>query len=122
MTTQAIADRLVELCRVGDYPTVYKELFHEDVLSIEPEGMPDNVSKGMDAIYEKGKKWNAMMEEFHGSSISEPIVAGNFFTLRMEWDATFKERGRVKDEEICLYEVKDGKIIREQFFYSLPPM
>jgi hypothetical protein len=27
-----------------------------------------------------------------------------------------KGRGRVKLEEICAYEVKDGKIISEQFF------
>jgi hypothetical protein len=31
-------------------------------------------------------------------------------------DVTMKGRGRVKLEEICAYEVKDGKIVSEQFF------
>lgn len=28
-----------------------------------------------------------------------------------------KEYARVKMEEICVYEVKDGKIVKEQFFF-----
>jgi len=32
-------------------------------------------------------------------------------------DATMKGMGRMKLEEICVFEVKDGKIISEQFFY-----
>jgi len=43
--------------------------------------------------------------------------AGNFFACAMGFDATMKDRGRTKMEEIALYEVKDGKIISEQFFY-----
>jgi len=31
-----------------------------------------------------------------------------------------KGQPREKSEEICLYEVKDGKIVREQFFYDMP--
>jgi hypothetical protein len=35
----------------------------------------------------------------------------------MSFDATFKGGGRTKMDEICVYEVKDGKIVKEQFFY-----
>jgi hypothetical protein len=38
----------------------------------------------------------------------------------MTMDATFKGRGRVNMEEICVYQVKDGKVVREQFFYHMP--
>lgn len=117
MNTQEIANRLVELCRQGDYQTCYKELYSPEVWSIEPESMPNNKIQGMEALAEKGKKWNEMMEEFHGSEMGEPVVAGNHFSLRMMYDATFKDRGREKMEEICVYEVKDGKIVKEQFFY-----
>ena len=37
----------------------------------------------------------------------------------MTLDATFKSRGRMQMEEICLYQVKNGKIVREQFFYDV---
>ena len=35
-------------------------------------------------------------------------------------DATRKGMPRMKFEELCLYQVKDGKITKEQFFYSMP--
>jgi hypothetical protein len=31
-------------------------------------------------------------------------------------DVTMKARGRMKLEEVCVYEVKDGKIASERFF------
>lgn len=120
MSTQEIANRLVELCRQGDYETCYKELYSPDVWSIEPQGAMMEKIQGLEALAEKGKKWNEMMEEFHGSSVGEPIVSGNHFALTMMMDATFKETGREKMEEICVYEVQDGKIVKEQFFYPMP--
>jgi hypothetical protein len=35
----------------------------------------------------------------------------------MGMDCTMKGMGRQKLEEIAVYEVKDGKIVKEQFFY-----
>jgi len=35
----------------------------------------------------------------------------------MMMDATFKGIGREKMNELCMYEVEDGKIVKEQFFY-----
>jgi hypothetical protein len=32
-------------------------------------------------------------------------------------DATYKGMGRQKLEEIAVYEVKNGKVVKEQFFY-----
>ncbi len=120
MSTQEIANRLVELCRAGDYETCYKELFDPNVWSIEPEGALGGKVQGLEAIAEKGKRWNEMMEEFHGSSVGDPIVSGNHFACTMMMEATFKEVGREKMEEICVYEVQNGKIVKEQFFYNVP--
>jgi len=35
----------------------------------------------------------------------------------MGMDVTMKGAPRMNMDEICLYEVKDGKIIREEFFF-----
>jgi limonene-1,2-epoxide hydrolase len=35
----------------------------------------------------------------------------------MTLDATMTGMGRMQLDEICVYEVKDGKIVFEQFFY-----
>ena len=117
MTTQEIANRLIELCRKGDFPAVYQELYAPDCVSIEPKGAPMEVCQGLEEMAAKGKAWNESMQEFHGSDIGEPIVSGNHFSMSMMMDATFKEGGRTKMEELCVYEVKDGKIVKEQFFY-----
>ena len=117
-TTQEIADRLVQLCREGKYEEVQNELFSDDAESIEPPGAPGLQSvKGIDQIKKKGEDFNNMVEEIHSGSVSEPVVAGRFISLAMLLDATFKGMGRQKIEEICVYETKDGKIVKEQFFF-----
>jgi ketosteroid isomerase-like protein len=117
MTTVEIAERLVELCKKGDFEGAQKELFAEDAVSIEPHGTPDfeKESKGLDAILEKGKKWNSMVEEFHDSKVSEPLIADSSFAVTMTMSVTMKGRDRMDMTELCIYHVKDGKIISEQF-------
>jgi len=121
MTTQEIADRLVALCREGKYEQVYDELFAADAENIEmPQvsGGPLGNVKGLDAIRRKGELWAEGIVDMHGGSVGEPIVAGSWFALPMSLDVTFKDRGRVAMEELCVYRVRDGKIASEQFFYD----
>lgn len=79
--------------------------------------MGPKIVTGLDAIKAKSVAFQSGVEEFHGAIISDPIVAGNSFANTWAMDATFKGRGRMTIEEICAYQVKDGKIILEQFFY-----
>jgi hypothetical protein len=118
MNNQQIAARLAELCGKGHFEAAQKELFAEDAVSIEPRATPDfpKETKGLRAIIEKGHKFNSMVEQLHGCSVSAPLVAGNAIALALTMDVTMKGRGRVKLEEICAYEVRDGKIVSEQFF------
>jgi ketosteroid isomerase-like protein len=37
----------------------------------------------------------------------------------MHLDATMKGRGRMDMREICVYHVRDDKIVQEQFFYDV---
>jgi len=118
MSTKDVAKRFHELAQSGSWEQIYEELYHKDTESVEPEHSQGlKTVKGMDAIREKGKQWNSMIEEVHGGYSNEPQVAGNFFSCAMGFDATFKGQGRMNMEEIALYEVKNGKIIKEQFFY-----
>ena len=118
MTTQDIANRLNELFKENKWMEAQQELFSEDAESIEPENSPGMKSaKGLDAIGKKGEDFNNMVEEMHGGYVSEPIVAGNYIAVAMGIDCTYKGMGRQKMDEIALYEVKDGKIVKEQFFY-----
>ena len=118
MTTKEIADRMSQLFKEFKWAEVQEELFADDAESIEPDHSPGLKSvKGKDAIKKKGEQFNAMVEEFHGGWVGDPIVAGNQIAVAMGIDATYKGMGRQNMEEIALYEVKDGKIVKEQFFY-----
>ncbi len=123
MKTEETAKRLVELCRQGKNNQAYDELFDPNAVAIEPEGYqgPSRV-EGLDNLRKKSAQFAEMVEEMHSMEISDPIVADRFFSCTMDMDVTFKGMGRSKDAELCLYETNDeGKIIKEQFFFTPPP-
>ena len=100
---------------------VLDELYADDAVSIEPDNLPPGAlgtAHGLTAIKEKGRQFQATIEAFHGMQVSEPLVAGNWFSLTMLLDVTMKQWGRQTMSEICVYRVRDGKIDREQFFYD----
>lgn len=119
MTTQEIANRLVELCRQEKHPQAQEELYHLDIISIEDEKSGAPVTIGMDAIRAKTIAWDENVIEIHHANVSNPIVTGNYFVVSMENDISFKDKGRIEIKELCVYETKDGKIVKEQFFYDL---
>ena len=116
MTTHEVANRLVELCRSGQIIPCQEELFADNIKSIEAPGSPNPTVEGKEAVIEKGKHFSSMIEEVHGSNISDPVVAGNWFSISWMFDVTMKGHGRQKMDEICVYKVVDGKIASEQFF------
>jgi hypothetical protein len=117
MNTKEIANRLVELCREGEFEKAQKELFAKDAISIEPHSTPafEKETKGLGAILEKGKKWASMVEKYHDMKVSEPLLADDSFAVTMFMSVTMKERGRTDMKELCVYQVKDGKIVSESF-------
>lgn len=118
MNTSEIATRLVEYCRNGQYEEAQRELYANDAVSIEPYATPafDKEVKGLDAILEKGKKFQAMVEEMHNNTVSNPLVTGNSIAFILTMDATMKGKKRESMSELCVYQVKDGKIVSEQFY------
>lgn len=122
MNVQQVAKRLVELCREGRYTDAHEELYAADAVNIEMDGMsegPMGSAKGLDAIKQKGRAFGEMVEAVHSNEVSDPVIAGNWFSVAAVMDATMKGRGRVQMREICVYHVGDGKIDREQFFYEM---
>ena len=118
MTTTEVANRFNELAQTGNWDKIQEELYADDAVSIEPETYPGlKRADGLTAIKEKGKQFGEMVEAMHGGYSKEPQVAGNHFAIAMGMDVTMKGQGRMVMDEIAVYEVKDGKIVKEQFFY-----
>jgi hypothetical protein len=117
MKTEEIAKRLVALCREEKWEAAQKELFAADAVSIEPYETPGfaKETKGLPAILEKGHKFVAMVETMHSLKVSDPLVATTSFACTMNMDVTMKGQGRMNMSELCVYDVKDGKIVSEEF-------
>jgi limonene-1,2-epoxide hydrolase len=118
MTTQEVAKRLFELTSTNQHEVAYDELFSEDALNIEPAHSQGLKSvNGLAAIRAKSEAFNAGIEEVHSAYNHEPMVFGPYIFMEMGMDVTMKGAGRMNMKEMCKYEVKDGKIISEEFFY-----
>jgi len=95
MTNQQIADRLIELCNKGDWNQAQEELYANHAVSIEPPGsnFPER-TEGLEAIKAKGAQFDAMVEEMHELKIEGPVHGGNYFSMNMILDVTFKGQPR----------------------------
>jgi hypothetical protein len=118
LTTQEVAARFNELAQQEKWFEIQDEFFAENVKSIDP---PDSsyfgYAEGKVAVRKKGEEFVNRVTAFHGASTTEPLVTGNHFAVGREIDITVQPHGRIQMKEIMLYEVKDGQIISEQFFY-----
>ena len=121
MTTQEVANRLVELCSEGKFMDAVKSLYADDVVSVEagaPPGGAREVS-GLQAVIGKGE-WFMAEHEIHSVKVEGPLVAASHFCVRFTLDVTGKSAGqRMVMDELAIYAVKDGKVVREEFFYSM---
>lgn len=117
-TIHEVAARFNELARQEKWFEIQDELFADNVRSIDPPGSPYfKDAKGKSSVRQKGEDWVKRIEAVHRRHTTEPVVAGNHFAVGREVDITVQDLGRIKIDEIMLYEVKDGQIISEQFFY-----
>mgnify|MGYP000719420278 CR=1 FL=1 len=122
MTTQEVANRLVELCREGKFEQVVSELYSPDIISVEAEGTPDRIVQGLEAIAKKGERFQNMLEKINSSVVTDPIVAENFFSCAMLMNVVMKGMPHAIDmDEICVYTVNNGKVVKEEFFYTVQP-
>lgn len=121
MTTQEIAVRYHELANQRKFIDIQDAFYDDNVVCQESEkaasmGMAI-FTNGLDAIKAKGIARRATIETVHSYTCSEPIVAGEFFSVTLKQEVTFKGKPRMTLEEIGVFHVKEGKIVKEQFFY-----
>ena len=118
MTTQEVAARFNELAQQEKWFEIQDELFADNVRSVEPTGSPYfNNAEGKDPVRKKGEAWVMKVQALHSAHTTSPIVSGDHFAVGRGVDITVEGFGRVKLDQVMLYEVKGGQIVLEQFFY-----
>lgn len=121
MTTQEVANQYYELVNQNKQEQIINEFYSQNIVNREPEhiavmGFPV-ITKGLDAVKAKSRARKEMIEQIHSGYCSEPVVCGNFFSVVLRRELTMKGKPRMSLEEIAVFEVKEGRIVSEQFFY-----
>ena len=117
MTTEEIAKQYYQWAKEGNWTKIQEELYHQDAWSIEAEAAQVPPVQGLEAIKKKGEQWGANIKEVHSGYCKEPVVAGKHFSCAMGTDYTDQQNQRQQLDEVCVFEVENGKIVKEQFFY-----
>lgn len=117
-----VANTLVDANKSGELEALLNEHYADDAVSVEAadgQGM-SRAAEGLDSIRAKHAWWNSTME-MHGGDVFGPFFFDpDRFAVRFTLDATNRETGeRVQGEEIAVYTVADGKIVREEFFWTM---
>ncbi len=118
MTTAEVAARFNELAQQEKWFEIQDEFFSDDVKSIDPPHSPYmGYAEGKANVRRKGEDFVKTITDFHGATTSAPVVAANHFVVHRQMEITTSDFGRIQMDELMLYEVKNGQIVLEQFFY-----
>jgi ketosteroid isomerase-like protein len=119
-----VGKKLVELCRKGKEAEAVSTLYSPKIVSVEPEAGPAGPARqeGLAAVKAKAEWWEKN-NEVHKREVEGPWPHGDRFIVRFKYDVTVKAgpmAGKSMSlDETGLYTVKDGKIVQEEFFYSM---
>ena len=121
MSAMDIGKELVALCRQGKNQEAIEKFYSPNIVSVEAAAMPNigQTQKGIEAIKAKNTWW-VESHEVHGGEVNGPFPNGSQFIVQFKFDVTPKHTGkRMMLEEMGLYTVENGKITKEEFFYSM---
>ena len=120
MTTEQVAKRYYELIQQHQYEQIQNELYTPNAISIEPKNDSNLplVVEGIEALRQKEGLFFSQVDQMFGSYMSETVVSTFFFSMMTGMDVKMKGKQRKKKEQICVFEVRDGRIVKEQFFYD----
>jgi hypothetical protein len=117
MSTQEVAEKVVELVRQQAWYKALDTLYDKDVVSVEASASEGGSAekRGIDQVRGKIDWWlNAM--EVHSFKAKAPFVAHDRFVVQYDADVTEKNsKKRFQLSEVGVYTVKNDKIVREEF-------
>jgi len=119
-----VGKKLVDLCRQGKFKEAINSLYAPNIVSVEAASggdMPRQM-EGIAAVLKKTEWWE-QNHTVHGAEVNGPWPHDERFIVRFKLDVTPKvgpaPGKRMTMDEAGLYTVKDGKIVREEFFYEM---
>jgi ketosteroid isomerase-like protein len=123
MDARQIGEQLVELCRQGRNFEAIDALYGDEIVSIEAVDNPNFAAevRGLDAVKQKNTWWFDN-NEVHSAAVEGPFAHNDRFAVKYHFDFTRKSEPmlgqRVEFDEVAVYTVQNGKIVREEFYYN----
>ncbi len=116
-TAVEVGKSLVEMFNAGKWKEIEEKWWDAaKIMSIEGVGVWLGWV-GKKAVEAKNAGWTAE-HTIHGASAEGPYVGSSGFSVRFKMDVETKATGaRTVMEEVGVYTVEHGKIVREEFMY-----
>ena len=113
METLDIGQQLVAFSNDARSDLALNELYADDIVSVEGDGA---TSEGLAAVREKHAWWDAN-HDVHSAVAKGPFVGARADQFVVEFAIDLTERGgaRQQMEELGVYTVQNGQIVREEF-------
>lgn len=101
----------------GQIMEAFEKFYADDVVMQENSTEP-RVGKDVNREFEK--KFMENVEEFHGMKLNATAFTDDGEIAMNYWDmdVTIKGQPRKKSSQVAVQKWKDGKIVKERFFYA----
>lgn len=110
-----LAEDLAKMIGEGKILEAFDKYYADDVVMQENEDAP-RIGKEVNRAYEE--TFVNGITEIHGGKILGVAVGENYSTIESFIDVTHKDWGRVTRTQIAVEHWKNGKIVKEKFYYD----
>ena len=93
----------------------FEKYYHDDVVMQENESLP---TIGKEANRSREKEFFSSITEFRSARPLKIVVGDNISVVQWQYDYTHKDWGVRNYTQVSVQEWKEGRIIKEQFFYG----
>jgi hypothetical protein len=99
----------------GKALAAFEKYYHDDVVMQENQNAP---TVGKEANRKREEEFFSAITEFRGAKPLKVTIGEDITMVQWQYDYTHKDWGVRDYTQVSVQEWKDGKIIREQFFYG----
>lgn len=105
---------LNDMIRQGKALEAFEKFYSDDCVMMEN----DQPFAGKDANRKREQEFFGSIAEVHSAEIGPSAVGNDVSFCRQFFDCTFKDGRRMKMEEVAMREWRNGKVVKERFYYK----
>lgn len=105
---------LNDMIRQGKALEAFERFYADDVVMMEN----DQAFVGKELNRRREQEFFGRIEQVHSASLGATAVSGNVSFCEQSFDATLVDGTRLRMEEVAVRTWKDGKIVKERFYYK----